>query len=161
MDGDNISRFSNTYIGKLRSNFLGSKFIRYDTQPPHISAPLPALERSSRRFYSKKVSPKVPTGSYNIVQITYELNVLGTRGPRRMHCVMHSIPFSALDTSGPVPCQPELLHRPLEGSFRSISLSKSLKNSTKFSSWRFSKMGMSKWGWRCEKKAIGFEKQGP
>lgn len=34
MDADNISRSSNTYIGKLRSNFLGTKFIIYDTQPP-------------------------------------------------------------------------------------------------------------------------------
>ncbi|KAI4389234.1 hypothetical protein MLD38_001482 [Melastoma candidum] len=137
MDADNISRSSNTYIGKLRSNFLGTKFIIYDTQPPYNNAQLSPPGRS-RRFNSKKVSPKVPIGSYNIAQVTYELNVLGTRGPRRMHCVMHSIPASSLEPGGSVPGQPELLPRSLEDSFRSISFSKSIDTSTEFSSSRFS-----------------------
>ncbi|XP_004485526.1 tubby-like F-box protein 8 [Cicer arietinum] len=145
MDADNISRSSNTYIGKLRSNFLGTRFIIYDTQPPYSSAHIcpPGTGKTSRRFYSKKVSPKVPSGSYNIAQVTYELNVLGTRGPRKMHCIMHSIPASALDAGGSVPGQPELLPRSLEDSFRSISFSKSLDHSVEFSSSRFSEIGGS------------------
>ncbi|GFS37522.1 tubby like protein 5 [Actinidia rufa] len=138
MDVDNISRSSSTYIGKLRSNFLGTKFIIYDTQPTYNSARLPPSGRTSRRFNSKKVSPKVPTGSYNIAQLTYELNVLGTRGPRKMNCIMHSIPISALEPGGTVPGQLELLPRSLEDSFRSISFSKSIDTSTEFSSSRFS-----------------------
>ncbi|CAM8935208.1 unnamed protein product [Rhodiola kirilowii] len=142
MDADNISRSSSTYIGKLRSNFLGTKFIIYDTQPPQACAHIPASSgRTSRRFLSKKVSPKVPTGSYNIAQVTYELNVLGTRGPRRMNCIMQSIPVSALDVGGIVPGQPELMPRYLEDSFRSVSFSKSLDCSTDFSSSRFSEIG--------------------
>ncbi|KAH9686069.1 Tubby-like F-box protein 8 [Citrus sinensis] len=141
MDADNISRSSSTYIGKLRSNFLGTKFIIYDTQPPHTSANITPSGCTSRRFYSKKVSPKVPSGSYNIAQIAYELNVLGTRGPRRMHCIMHSIPASSIDVGGSVPGQPELLPRSLEDSFRSISFSKSLDHSVDFSSARFSEIG--------------------
>ncbi|CAA0807304.1 Tubby-like F-box protein 10 [Striga hermonthica] len=144
MDADHISRSSSTYIGKLRSNFLGTKFVIYDTQPPSLCSPAPPPPgRSSRRF-SKKVSPKVPAGSggnYNIAQIAYELNILGTRGPRRMHCVMHSIPASSLDPGGMVPGRPELLPRPLEDSFRSLSFSKSLDRSTEFSSARFSDIG--------------------
>ncbi|KAI3810346.1 hypothetical protein L1987_19958 [Smallanthus sonchifolius] len=141
MDAENISRSSNTYIGKLRSNFLGTKFIIYDTQPPHSGATIPPPGRS-KRFYSKKVSPKVPSGSYNIAHITYELNVLGTRGPRRMHCVMHSIPASSLEPGGTVPGQPDQLLPPrsLEDSFRSMSFSKSLDHSTEFSSSRFSEI---------------------
>ncbi|KAK4254344.1 hypothetical protein QN277_009740 [Acacia crassicarpa] len=143
MDAENISRSSSTYIGKLRSNFLGTKFIIYDTQPPYTSAqiPPPGTGRTSRRFYSKKVLPKVPSGTFNIAQVTYELNVLGTRGPRRMHCIMHSIPVSSLDTDGTVPGQPELLPCTLEDSFRSISFSKSLDHSIEFSSARFSDIG--------------------
>ncbi|KAL3513887.1 hypothetical protein ACH5RR_026604 [Cinchona calisaya] len=138
MDADNISRSSSTYIGKLRSNFLGTKFIIYDTQPPYNSAQVAPPGRTSRRFYSKKVSPKVPAGNYNIAQVLYELNVLGTRGPRRMNCTMHSIPASALEPGGTVPGQPELLPRCLEDSFRSTgSLSKSIDNSIEFSSSRF------------------------
>lgn len=121
----------------LRSNFLGTKFIIYDTQPPYNNAQLSPPGRS-RRFNSKKVSPKVPSGSYNIAQVTYELNVLGTRGPRRMNCTMHSIPASSLDLGGSVPGKPELLPRALEDSFRSISFARSIDNSTEFSSARFS-----------------------
>lgn len=138
MDAGNISRSSSTYIGKLRSNFLGTKFIIYDTQPPQSCAHIPQPGRTSRRFNSKKVSPKVPTGNYNIAQITYELNVLGTRGPRKMNCVMHSIPASSLEPGGIVPGQPELAPRSLEDSFRSMSFSKSLDHSIEFSSSRFS-----------------------
>ncbi|RVX13092.1 Tubby-like F-box protein 8 [Vitis vinifera] len=147
MDADNISRSSSTYIGKLRdpgsdlkifcplslslkipiylglgirklevkdcqhrSNFLGTKFIIYDTQPPYNGSQLsPPAERAG-----------------------------GTRGPRRMHCTMHSIPASSLEPGGTVPGQAELLPRNLEDSFRSISFSKSIDNSTEFSSSRFS-----------------------
>ncbi|MCD7450043.1 Tubby-like F-box protein 8 [Datura stramonium] len=140
MNADKISRSSSSYIGKLRSNFLGTKFIIYDTQPPYNSSSIPP-PGGSRRFYSKKVSPKVPTGSYNIAQVSYELNVLGTRGPRRMNCVMHSIPVSALEPGGTVPGQPELLPPNLEDSFRSMSFSKSIDASTEFSSARFSDIG--------------------
>ncbi|XP_068662537.1 tubby-like F-box protein 8 [Aristolochia californica] len=142
MDADNISRSSSTYIGKLRSNFLGTKFIIYDTQPAYNGGVVSPPGRTSRRFYSKKVSPKVPSGSYSIAQVTYELNVLGTRGPRRMHCIMQSIPASALDAGGSVPGQPELLSRSLEDSFGSISFSnKSIDHSVEFSSSRFSDIG--------------------
>ncbi|XP_008784162.2 tubby-like F-box protein 8 isoform X1 [Phoenix dactylifera] len=140
MDADNISRSSNTYIGKLRSNFLGTKFLIYDTQPAHNGAALSQPGKTSKRFYSKKVSPKVPSGSYVIAQVTYELNVLGTRGPRRMHCIMHSIPASALDAGGTVPGQPDhLLPRSLDDSFGSMSFSKSsiMDRSMDFSSSRF------------------------
>ncbi|PKA66797.1 Tubby-like F-box protein 8 [Apostasia shenzhenica] len=140
MNADNISRSNNTCIGKIRSNFLGTKFIIYDTQPPYNAASLGHIGRTSRRFYSKKVSPKVPHGNYNIAQVSYELNVLGTRGPRRMHCIMHSIPASALDAGGIVPGQPEhILPRSFEDSFRTMSFSKSIMDrSPDFGSARFS-----------------------
>lgn len=51
---------------------------------------------------------------------------------------MHSIPASSIEPGGVVPGQPELLPRPLEDSFRSISFSKSLDHSIEFSSSRFS-----------------------
>ncbi|KAM0907217.1 hypothetical protein ACQ4PT_016264 [Festuca glaucescens] len=135
MDGANTSRSSRTYIGKLRSNFLGTKFLIYDTQPPYNGAVIPPVGRSSRRFNSTKVSPKVPPVSYNIAQVTYELNVLGTRGPRRMRCIMHSVPASSVEPGGTVPGQPEkMVARALGDSFRSItSLSQSFRSSATFS----------------------------
>ncbi|CAH8294718.1 unnamed protein product [Eruca vesicaria subsp. sativa] len=144
MHADTISRSSNTYIGKIRSNFLGTKFIIYDTQPPHNNKPSQAPQPLglSRRFYSKRVSPKVPSGSYKIAQVSYELNVLGTRGPRRMHCAMHSIPASSLEEGGTVPGQPEIIvpRSLLDESFRSITSSRKFTSdySTEFNSARFS-----------------------
>ncbi|URD81586.1 Signal peptidase, peptidase S26 [Musa troglodytarum] len=126
MDRDNITKSSNTYIGKVRSNFIESKFVIYDTQPPYNGATSSQLGKISRRSYFRKFSSKVPTGSFKIAQVAYEINVQGARCPRRIHCVMHSIPASALDAGGTVPCQPEnLLPRSLEDSFWSISFRKS------------------------------------
>jgi hypothetical protein len=126
-----------------RSNLLGTKFAIYDTQPPcNTSQP----GKTSRRFYSRKVSPKVSSRTYNIAQVSYELNVLGTRGPRRMNCVMHSIPASCLEAGGTVPCQPDsILARSIDESFGSISFSKSsvVDHSMRFSSTRFSEISMS------------------
>ncbi|XP_065851602.1 tubby-like F-box protein 2 [Euphorbia lathyris] len=99
---DNFSRASNTYVGKLRSNFLGTKFTMFDSQPTY-EVPTQPPSRTHRRFHSKQVSPKLPAFNYTIGTITYELNVLRTRGPRRMHCVMHSIPVSSIEAGGTAP----------------------------------------------------------
>ncbi|GLJ54745.1 hypothetical protein SUGI_1175970 [Cryptomeria japonica] len=131
MDAEEMSRTSRTYIGKLRSNFLGTKFAIHDSQPPFSGAVSPRQTR--RRFYSKKVSPRVPLGNYNIADIAYELNVLGTRGPRRMQCLMHSIPASAIEAGGSVPT-PSDFPRSLEDSFSSLSFSKTAEQSLDFSS---------------------------
>ncbi|KAJ8636481.1 hypothetical protein MRB53_010748 [Persea americana] len=106
LDAADMSKGSNTYIGKLRSNFLGTKFTVYDGQPPHAGATV-ARSRSTRLVGLKKVSPRVPAGNYPIIQIAYELNVLGSRGPRRMQCVMNSIPTSAIDPGGVAPTPTE------------------------------------------------------
>ncbi|RWR89491.1 tubby-like F-box protein 14 [Cinnamomum micranthum f. kanehirae] len=121
MDVADISRNSISYMGKLRSNFLGTKFSIYDSQPPYFGA-VTSTGRSSRRFYSRKVSPRVPSGSYGIAHVAYELNMLGSRGPRRMRCTMHSIPSSALEPDGIVPCYSDI-PRSLEDSFSTVSVS--------------------------------------
>ncbi|CAI9761444.1 unnamed protein product [Fraxinus pennsylvanica] len=99
LNADNVSKGSSTYIGKLRSNFLGTKFIIYDSQPPNAGARV-AKSRSTRLIQMRQVSPRVPAGNYPVAHISYELNVLGSRGPRRMQCVMDAIPASAVDPGG-------------------------------------------------------------
>ncbi|ESQ50624.1 hypothetical protein EUTSA_v10022721mg [Eutrema salsugineum] len=88
----NFSRRSSTYVGKLRSGFLGTNFTIYDNQ----TASSTAQAQPNRRLHSKQASPKLPATSYTAGNITYELNVLRTRGPRRMHCVMESILLSSV-----------------------------------------------------------------
>lgn len=106
LNAEDMSKGSGTYIGKLRSNFLGTKFIIYDGQPPHAGAPV-ARSRSTRLVGLKQVSPRVPAGNYPVAHVQYELNVLGSRGPRRMHCTMDAIPAKAIEPGGVVPTQTE------------------------------------------------------
>ncbi|KAJ6732881.1 TUBBY-RELATED [Salix koriyanagi] len=101
---DDFSRASNTYVGKLRSNFLGTKFTMYDSEPTfEVPMQTQHASRMSRRFHSRQVSPRLPACNYSIGAVTYELNVLRSRGPRRMHCIMHSIPMSSIEEGGTVP----------------------------------------------------------
>ncbi|CAA3030288.1 tubby-like F-box 8 [Olea europaea subsp. europaea] len=76
-----------------RSNFLRTKFIICDIRPPHNYSKNSRPGRTSCRYYSKKVSPKVPTGSYNVAQATYKLNVLGTKLVGHVGCIASCIQF--------------------------------------------------------------------
>ncbi|GLU03420.1 hypothetical protein SLE2022_206220 [Rubroshorea leprosula] len=120
---DYVSKGSSAYIGKLRSNFLGTKFTIYDVHPPSTGAKV-TKSQSTRLVNIRRVSPKVPAGNYPVSHISYELNVLGSRGPRRMQCVMDSIPASAIEPGGVAPTQTEFLHSNLD-SFPSISFFRS------------------------------------
>ncbi|MBA0747163.1 hypothetical protein Gogos_004093 [Gossypium gossypioides] len=94
--GDDFSRSSNKYVGKLRSNFLGTKFNIFDSQPSKDSTVCSSCE-SCRKTHPGKVAPRVTTSNNNTAKISYELNILRTRGPRRMQCIMNSIPVSAIE----------------------------------------------------------------
>ncbi|XP_076896417.1 tubby-like F-box protein 7 [Bidens hawaiensis] len=100
LDPDDSAQGSNAYVGKLRSDFLGTKFTIYDTQPPHSGAK-PSSSRSGRRFTSKQISPQVPAGNFEIGEVSYKFNLLKSRGPRRMICSLKCTP------SPPEPNKPE------------------------------------------------------
>ncbi|XP_052178255.1 tubby-like F-box protein 7 [Diospyros lotus] len=87
LDADDISQGNNAYVGKLSSDFLGTNFTIYDSQPPHNGAK-PSGSRSSRRFASKQVSPQVPAGNFEVGHVSYKFNLLKSRGPRRMVCLL-------------------------------------------------------------------------
>ncbi|KAH6813987.1 tubby like protein 3 [Perilla frutescens var. frutescens] len=108
LHSDDVSKGSSNYVGKLRSNFLGTKFTIYDAQPPNGACKV-TRSRSTRFVGTRQVSPRVPIGNYPVAHISYELNVLGSRGPRRMHCIMDAIPASAVKPEGAAPTQTELL----------------------------------------------------
>ncbi|KAL3640884.1 Tubby-like F-box protein 5 [Castilleja foliolosa] len=102
---DDFSQNSDKYAGKLRSNFFGSKFFIHDCQPPSNTA-IQSHGWSWKRISAKKVAPRLPICNYNVATISYELNILRTRGPRRMHCIMHSIPVSSILENGSAPTPP-------------------------------------------------------
>lgn len=72
-----------------RSDFLGTKYQIYDSQPPYEGAKA-SNSRSTRRFGSKRISPQVPSANYETGYVHYKFNLLKSRGPRRMHCILQS-----------------------------------------------------------------------
>ncbi|XVE94689.1 hypothetical protein REPUB_Repub02eG0030700 [Reevesia pubescens] len=87
--GDDFSRSSNNYVGRL-------------SQPTDDST-VQSRFQSCQKTHLKWVSPRILTSNYNTVDISYELNVLRTKGPRRIQCTMHSIPIFAIEEGGTTP----------------------------------------------------------
>ncbi|KAK8691996.1 hypothetical protein V6N13_075481 [Hibiscus sabdariffa] len=100
LKGGDFSKSSNDYIGKLRSfnrsNFLGTKFNIFESHPQHDASAQSGYP-SHRKTYSKSQPPRVLMTNVNTAGISYELNVLRTKGPRRLKCMMYSIPVSAIE----------------------------------------------------------------
>ncbi|CAL1384189.1 unnamed protein product [Linum trigynum] len=103
--GTDFSQASRTFVGKLRSNFLGTKFSIHDNQPP--SPELQSICMPRRKINSVQVPSSCPRG-YGVDTVVYELNVLRTRGPRRMRCTMQTIPISSVLEGGTAPTPTEL-----------------------------------------------------
>ncbi|XP_031125694.1 tubby-like F-box protein 7 [Ipomoea triloba] len=93
LDADDLSQRSKAYVGKLRSDFLGTNFTIYDSQPPN-SRSKPSSSRSCRRFASKQISPQVPAGNFEVGHVSYKFNLLKSRGPRRMVCSLKCPSFA-------------------------------------------------------------------
>ncbi|KAL0325807.1 UNVERIFIED_CONTAM: Tubby-like F-box protein 5 [Sesamum radiatum] len=107
--GNDFSLTGDNYAGKLRSNFFGSKFFIHDCRPPCNSA-IQSRGWSRKRISAKKVAPRLPICNYKVATVAYELNVLRTRGPRRMNCTMHTIPISAIQEGGTAPTPATFSH---------------------------------------------------
>ncbi|CAA0843396.1 Tubby-like F-box protein 6 [Striga hermonthica] len=131
--GNDFSQTGDNYAGKLRSNFFGSKFFVHDCRPLSNPATIQSHGWTWKRISSKKVAPRLPICNYNVATITYDLNVLRTRGPRRMRCTMHSIPFSAIQEGGVVPT-PTSFNNGLDGSFCSVATPNERKQNSRSSS---------------------------
>ncbi|KAL8166073.1 hypothetical protein V2J09_007572, partial [Rumex salicifolius] len=107
---DDFSRAGLNYVGKLRSNFIGTKFSVYDNHPPsNVSV------RSNKQGHNRILLAR----SHSMAaSISYELNVLRTRGPRRMHCTIHSIPLASIQEGGIAPT-PTTFIKPVDVSITS------------------------------------------
>ncbi|TKW25912.1 hypothetical protein SEVIR_3G151100v4 [Setaria viridis] len=87
LDADDLSQGNSAYVGKLRSDFWGTNFKIYDSQPPYDGAKASST-RSIRCFGSRRISPQVLSGNFDVGQVSYKYNLLKSRGPRRMCCTM-------------------------------------------------------------------------
>ncbi|PKA48728.1 Tubby-like F-box protein 6 [Apostasia shenzhenica] len=77
-----------------RSDFLGTKFTIYDSQPPQNEAKS-SSNRSIRRFSSNQISPQLSSVSnFKVGRVAYKFNLLKSKGPRRISCILR-LPLSA------------------------------------------------------------------
>ncbi|KAG9134939.1 hypothetical protein Leryth_001187 [Lithospermum erythrorhizon] len=76
---------SDKYMDIIRSNIFGTKFSMYDSQSRCKSA-----QESIGCFPENSTSEKL-SSRYLVTVITYEFNLLRSRGPRRMLCTMDTI----------------------------------------------------------------------
>ncbi|VFQ61117.1 unnamed protein product [Cuscuta campestris] len=99
-----MSKANGNYIGKVRSNFLGSKFTIYDASPP-LRGDKMVKSHHTYPDALKSINSRFAVGNYEVAHISYELNGLGNRGPRKMQCVLDTIPASSIRPGGVAPTQ--------------------------------------------------------
>eukprot|EP00698_Gefionella_okellyi_P017791 TRINITY_DN5255_c0_g1_i1.p1 TRINITY_DN5255_c0_g1~~TRINITY_DN5255_c0_g1_i1.p1 ORF type:complete len:376 (+),score=64.39 TRINITY_DN5255_c0_g1_i1:42-1130(+) len=85
MSESELSKRATSFVGKLRSNFLGTAFTIYDD----------GLNPSEGLKPDKKIRQELGA-------VIYEANLLGTKGPRKMHCVIPAM----TELGTPVQVQP-------------------------------------------------------
>ncbi|XP_043086675.1 tubby-related protein 3 isoform X1 [Puntigrus tetrazona] len=74
VDATDLSREGESFIGKLRSNLMGTKFTVYDNGTNPSKTPGALLEETNTR--------------QELAAICYETNVLGFKGPRKMTVII-------------------------------------------------------------------------
>ncbi|KAK2859090.1 hypothetical protein Q5P01_003710 [Channa striata] len=80
VDATDLSREGESFIGKLRSNLMGTKFTVYDNGTNPCKNPGTLLEESNTR--------------QELAAICYETNVLGFKGPRKMTVIIPGMNMS-------------------------------------------------------------------
>ncbi|XP_054480824.1 tubby-related protein 3 [Anoplopoma fimbria] len=80
VDATDLSREGESFIGKLRSNLMGTKFTVYDNGTNPCKNPGTLLEESNTR--------------QEMAAICYETNVLGFKGPRKMTVIIPGMNMS-------------------------------------------------------------------
>jgi len=78
LDEDDLARQSGNFFGKLRSNFVGTEFTIFD------KGVKPGESVSDGG--ASQLAPRTELGA-----VTYEYNVLGTRGPRKMMSIIPAV----------------------------------------------------------------------
>ncbi|KAL4439006.1 hypothetical protein ABPG77_006943 [Micractinium sp. CCAP 211/92] len=99
VDQHDVSRHNASYVGKLRSNFIGTEFVVYDAGSTKGEGAPPRCELGA---------------------VLYQPNVLGTKGPRKMTVL---IPKLASSGSRPGARAPGSEGETLLGQYKSYSLS--------------------------------------
>ncbi|KAK9975532.1 hypothetical protein ABG768_020786 [Culter alburnus] len=95
VDATDLSREGESFIGKLRSNLMGTKFTVYDNGTNPSKTPGALLEETNTR--------------QELAAICYETNVLGFKGPRKMTVIIPGMNMNFERVPVRPPCEQESL----------------------------------------------------
>uniref|UniRef100_A0A7S3R5W3 Tubby C-terminal domain-containing protein n=2 Tax=Dunaliella tertiolecta TaxID=3047 RepID=A0A7S3R5W3_DUNTE len=100
LDAEDLKRESEAFFGKLRSNFVGSDFTIYD------AGTKPEAKKRGKKKDEDEEDEEEDDGMerQQLGCVSYQYNVLGTRGPRKMTAVIPPVGPSGLSVylpSGP------------------------------------------------------------
>uniref|UniRef100_A0A8D0B419 Tubby-like protein n=1 Tax=Salvator merianae TaxID=96440 RepID=A0A8D0B419_SALMN len=116
LDPIDLSRDGNNFIGKVRSNALGTKFTVFDN----------GINPSKKPF-----APETAQVRQELAAISYETNILGFRGPRKMTVIIPGI-----DSDNKRICiQPESEHETLLVRYQNENMQNLIKLQNKMPSW--------------------------
>ena len=79
LDDEQLSRDSDSFFGKVRSNFVGTEFLMYDDGV------------NPKKQGNRKGSASLEDIRRELGCVMYQSNLLGTKGPRQMTVVLPSI----------------------------------------------------------------------
>ncbi|KAL6614481.1 hypothetical protein ACP70R_036751 [Stipagrostis hirtigluma subsp. patula] len=82
---DDLSHRS--HVGKLKSDLTRTKFTVYDRPSLYEVSKVPT-SRASHLFVRKKLKHLVSTDSVEVGQVSYQYNLLKSRGPRKIQCTI-------------------------------------------------------------------------
>ncbi|KAK8703955.1 hypothetical protein V6N13_047593 [Hibiscus sabdariffa] len=99
LNAEDMSKGSSSYVGKLRSNYLRNQFTIFDGRSSHTGSKM-VRNHSSRLPNLSVASSEVTFVHCPVAHISYELEVFGLRGPRRMQCIMETIPATSVAPEG-------------------------------------------------------------
>eukprot|EP01023_Acetabularia_acetabulum_P059757 TRINITY_DN7185_c0_g2_i5.p1 TRINITY_DN7185_c0_g2~~TRINITY_DN7185_c0_g2_i5.p1 ORF type:complete len:512 (-),score=86.69 TRINITY_DN7185_c0_g2_i5:4149-5684(-) len=80
LDEQDMERSSGTYLGKVRANFVGTEYTIYDRGYN------PSRDPNSEQNPVGATAPRC-----EFAQVVYEMNMLGTKGPRRMSAIIPKV----------------------------------------------------------------------
>ncbi|KAK8548706.1 hypothetical protein V6N13_054515 [Hibiscus sabdariffa] len=99
LNAEDISKGSSSYVGKLRSNYLRNRFTILDGRCS-LTGSKTVSNHSSVLPNLRQASSGVTFVNCPVAHISYELEVFGLRGPRRMQCIMETIPATSVAPEG-------------------------------------------------------------
>lgn len=112
LDYDDLDRDSASYFGKLRANFVGTEFTIYDSKDKRNKKDKKdKKDRDEDSVRGRSVDGMDGDDRQELGCVTYQYNVLGTRGPRKMTGIIPALDGQGRNLFQPISNDDSMLER--------------------------------------------------